>query len=104
MTRESEGNSEAVLQPLELALSVEETKAELALPEPDPDAELRERDRNQDSVLLDFDASDQAGRERSRLAVEEMGRELQTRAASRTRMLQAPVRDMAHGSEDGGPV
>jgi uncharacterized protein YaaN involved in tellurite resistance len=104
MTRESEGNSEVVLQPLELALSVEETKAELALPEPDPDAELRERARDQASVLLDFDASDQAARERSRLAVEEMGRELQTRAASRTRMLQAPVRDMAHGSEDGGPV
>jgi uncharacterized protein YaaN involved in tellurite resistance len=33
-----------------------------------------------------------------------MGRDLQQRAASRSRMLQAPVRELSRGSEDGGPV
>jgi uncharacterized protein YaaN involved in tellurite resistance len=33
-----------------------------------------------------------------------MGRDLQRRAAQRSRMLQAPVRDLSKGTEDGGPV
>jgi uncharacterized protein YaaN involved in tellurite resistance len=33
-----------------------------------------------------------------------MGRELQRRAATRSRLLQAPLRDLARESEEGGPV
>lgn len=89
---------------LSLSLDVEKTKAELVLPEPDPDSELQERARTQASHLLSFDPADESSREQSRMAIEEMGQDLQRRAASRSRMLQQPVREMARGSEDGGPV
>ena len=89
---------------LSLSLDVEKTKAELVLPEPDPDSELQERARTQASQLLSFDPADESSREQSRTAIEEMGQDLQRRAASRSRMLQQPVREMARGSEDGGPV
>lgn len=89
---------------LSLSLDVEKTKAELALPEPDPGSELQERARTQAGQLLSFDPADESSREQSRLAIEEMGQDLQRRAASRSRMLQQPVREMARGSEDGGPV
>jgi uncharacterized protein YaaN involved in tellurite resistance len=103
MTSESQG-SEAALAALKLDLNIEEAKAELALPEPDADSELRDKARSQADVLVSFDPSDEAARERSRTAVEDMGRDLQTNAATRSRMLQQPVREMARGSEDGGPV
>jgi uncharacterized protein YaaN involved in tellurite resistance len=104
MTSESRSGSDAALEALKLDLNIEQTEAELALPEPDPDAELRNQARSQADVLLSFDPSDEAARERSRVAVEEMGRDLQRRAATRSRMLQQPVRDIARGSEEGGPV
>ena len=89
---------------LSLSLDIEKTKAELALPEPDPDSELQDRARTQAGQLLSFDPADESSREQSRLAIEEMGQDLQRRAASKSRMLQQPVREMARGSEDGGPV
>jgi len=104
MTSESQSRSDAALEALKLDLNIEQTKAELALPEPDPDTELRDQARSQADALLSFDPSDEVARERSRLAVEEMGRDLQRNAATRSRMLQQPVRDMARGSEEGGPV
>jgi uncharacterized protein YaaN involved in tellurite resistance len=89
---------------LSLDLDIEQAKAELALPDPDPDAELRQRARTQADQLLSFDPGDESSRELSRVAIEEMGQDLQRRAASRSRMLQQPVREMTRGTEDGGPV
>jgi uncharacterized protein YaaN involved in tellurite resistance len=89
---------------LDLDLSVDEAKAELALPEPEPGDELVAKAWDYADQLLSFDPSDEEAREASRQAVDSMGRELQTRAATRTRMLQAPLGDLARASEDGGPV
>lgn len=89
---------------LSLDLSVEETKAELALPEPDPSGQLQERARQYADQLIAFDPADQTSRDTNRAAVEVMGRDLQRRAATRSRMLQAPVKDLSRGAEDGGPI
>jgi len=104
MTSESESKSDAALQALKLDLNIEQAKEELALPEPDADTKLRDQARSQAEVLLSFEPGDESAREQSRVAVEEMGRDLQRRSATRSRMLQQPVRDMAKGSEEGGPV
>ncbi|MFV2040243.1 MAG: toxic anion resistance protein [Acidimicrobiales bacterium] len=101
---ESEDTAGSQLPVLSLDLNVEETKAELAIPEPDPDEELRDRARTQVDQLLSFDASDQESRDATRSAIDSMGRDLQGRAAARSRMLQAPVRELSRGTEDGGPV
>jgi uncharacterized protein YaaN involved in tellurite resistance len=92
------------LPALGLDLSVEETRAELALPEPDPDEELRSRAMVQVDQLLAVDPSDEESRNAARAAVDSMGRDLQQRSATRSRMLQAPLRDISHASDDGGPV
>ena len=92
------------LPALGLDLSVEETKAELALPEPSPDEELRSRAMVQVDQLLTVDPSDEESRNAARAAVDSMGRDLQQRSATRSRMLQAPLRDISHASDDGGPV
>lgn len=89
---------------LELTLDVEETKAELALPEPDPGNELKTKAREYADKLISFDPADQTARDANHDAVESMGRDLQSRAATRSRMLQAPLRDLSTSSEDGGPV
>ena len=89
---------------LSLDLNVEATKAELALPEPDPTEELRERARQFADQLVAFDPADQSSRDTNRTAVDVMGRDLQRRAATRSRMLQAPVKDLVRGTEDGGPI
>lgn len=101
MTDTGAGSSEPST---ELVLDVETTKAELALPEPSPDEEMRERARTQVEQLLAFDADDDSGKEASRSAVETMGRDLQQRSAQKSSMLQAPIRELSRGSEDGGPV
>ena len=87
-----------------LDLDVVETRAELALPEPDPDEELRARARAQAAQLVSLDPADQDSRDSVRAAVESMGQDLQRSAATRSRMLQAPVRDLSKGAEDGGPI
>jgi uncharacterized protein YaaN involved in tellurite resistance len=89
---------------LALDLSVEETKAELALPEPSPSTELESRAVAQVDQLLAVDPGDQASRDQARAAVEGMGRDLQQKSAARSRMLQAPLKDLSHATEDGGPV
>jgi uncharacterized protein YaaN involved in tellurite resistance len=89
---------------LHLDLNVEQTKAELALAEPEPDAELRQKAGEYADQLLTFDPADQSSRDATRVTVDEMGRDLQRRSATRSKMLQLPVREMSRGGEDGGAV
>lgn len=100
----NESNTESASPTLSLELDVVATRAELALVEPDPGEELRERARTQAEQLIAVDPSDQESRDSRRAAVESMGRDLQRRASSRSQMLQAPVRDLSRGGEDGGPI
>jgi uncharacterized protein YaaN involved in tellurite resistance len=89
---------------LNLALDVQEAKAELALPEPEPTDELRSQADAQVEQLLSIDPTDEDARTAAREAVDSMGRDLQTRSAGRSRMLQAPLKEISHNSEDGGEV
>ncbi len=89
---------------LKLDLNVEEAKAELALPEPDPTLEVKGKAKGYADQLVAIDVSDQDARTQSIAVVEEMGRDLQVRSATRSRMLQAPLRDLSKGSDEGGPV
>ncbi len=89
---------------LSLVLDVPAAKAEVAVAEPDPTDELRAQANAQVETLLAIDPTDDAARTAARDAVDAMGRELQTRSATRSRMLQAPLRDISHNSEDGGEV
>lgn len=89
---------------LNLALDVQETKAELALPEPEPTDEVRSQADAQVEQLLSIDPTDEDARTAAREAVDSMGRDLQTRSAGRSRMLQAPLKEISHNSEDGGEV
>ncbi|RLE19902.1 MAG: hypothetical protein DRJ50_11585, partial [Actinobacteria bacterium] len=89
---------------LNLVLNVEEAKAELALPEPETTDELATQANAQVEQLLSIDPTDEDARTAARDAVDSMGRDLQTRAAGRSRMLQAPLKDISHNSEDGGEV
>lgn len=103
MTSEDPGKTDAD-SGLNLSLSVNETKAELALPEPEPDSELTAKALNYAEQLMSFDPSDQEARNANRDAIDSMGRDLQSRSASRSRMLQAPLGDLSRATEDGGPV
>ncbi len=96
--------SGSLLPALSLELNVEETKAELALPEPEPGDELQAKAVEQVDRLLAVDPADEDSRNAAREAIDSMGRDLQQRSAARSRMLQAPLRDISHASEDGGPV
>jgi uncharacterized protein YaaN involved in tellurite resistance len=87
---------------LELKVDLAETKSELALPEPVVDNSIRDQAREYAARLIDQASSDQ--REASRAAVDLMGRELQRQSAERSTMLQAPIRELSRGAEEGGPV
>ncbi len=89
---------------LNLALNVEQTKAEIAVPEPDPTDELRAQANAQVEQLLSIDPTNEDARAAARDAVDSMGRDLQQRSATRSRMLQAPLKEISHGTEDGGEV
>lgn len=89
---------------LELLLDVPAAKAEIAIIEPDPTDELRARADAQVANLLSIDPADDAARAAAREAVDTMGRDLQTRSATRSRMLQAPLREISRNTEDGGEV
>jgi uncharacterized protein YaaN involved in tellurite resistance len=89
---------------LHLVLDVPSARAEIEAVEPEPTNELRAQAEAQVATLLAIDPSDQDARTAARDAVDAMGRELQTRSATRSRMLQAPLRDLSHSTEDGGPV
>ncbi|MAT06239.1 MAG: toxic anion resistance protein [Acidimicrobiaceae bacterium] len=89
---------------LSLMLDVPAAKAEVAVIEPDPTDELRAQAQTQVANLLAIDPADDAARAEARAAVDAMGRDLQSRSATRSRMLQAPLRDISRNSEDGGEV
>ena len=89
---------------LGLDLNVEAAKAELVVAEPEPTDELQAQANAQVEHLLTIDPTDDDARTAAREAVDAMGRELQTRSATRSRMLQAPLKDISHGTEDGGEV
>ena len=89
---------------MNLALNVEQTKAEIAVGEPDPTDELRAQANAQVEQLLSIDPTNEDARAAARDAVDSMGRDLQQRSATRSRMLQAPLKEISHGTEDGGEV
>lgn len=89
---------------LSLELDVVSAKTELALPEPEPTDILREQANAQVERLLAVDPTDVDARAEARDAFDTMGRDLQSRAATRSQMLQAPLKDIARNSEDGGEV
>jgi uncharacterized protein YaaN involved in tellurite resistance len=89
---------------LDLNLNVDAAKAELAVIEPEPTDELRAQAEAQVSQLLAIDPTNDDARTAARDAVDSMGRDLQTRSATRSRMLQAPLKEISHGTEDGGEV
>jgi uncharacterized protein YaaN involved in tellurite resistance len=97
----SNGQSTTVL---DLNLNVDAAKAELAVIEPEPTDELRAQAEAQVSQLLAIDPTNDDARTAARDAVDSMGRDLQTRSATRSRMLQAPLKEISHGTEDGGEV
>ena len=104
MTDTAPAAAGASMPTLNLVLDVQETKAELALPEPEPTDELRSQADAQVEQLLSIDPTDEDARTAAREAVDSMGRDLQTRSAGRSRMLQAPLKEISHNSEDGGEV
>lgn len=104
MTTEPTPTAAATLPTLALDLNVSQAKAELALPEPDADTELRAKARELAARLIAIDPADESSKEASRQAVESMGRDLQKGAASKSKMLQAPIRELSQNAEDGGPV
>lgn len=89
---------------LRLDLNVEETKAQVIVVEPTLDEDLTKRAYEFAAQLVAFDPDDQESRVTMLDAVEGMGRTLQHRAATRSRMLQSPLRDLSRETEDGGPV
>ncbi|MBV1893384.1 MAG: toxic anion resistance protein [Ilumatobacteraceae bacterium] len=89
---------------LNLALDVKEAEAELVLPEPETTDELLAQANAQVEQILLIDPEDEDARTAARDAVDSMGRDLQTRSAGRSRMLQAPLKEISHNSEDGGEV
>ena len=96
--------SPATTPVLDLNLDVEAAKAELVVVEPEPTDQLRTQADAQVEHLLAIDPANEDERTAAREAVDSMGRELQTRSATRSRMLQAPLKDISHGTEDGGEV
>ena len=66
------------------------------------DAELEAKaDRFIEDILAE---GEDVSRGRQRRAVDEMGLELQQQAAHRSAMLQTPLRQLTHQSDEGGPV
>jgi len=108
---DSSSISESSEAPLSLRLDVEAVKGELALPDPkdigtvsDVDPELDRKAQELADKLLDFKRDDLSAQDEARIAVEAMGRELQSEAAHRSTMLKQPIGDLARNSEDGGQV
>jgi uncharacterized protein YaaN involved in tellurite resistance len=89
---------------LKLDLNVEATQAEVVVVEPTIDEKLQQRAAEYAAQLIAVDPDDQDARVTSIDAVEGMGRDLQRRAASKSRMLQAPLKHLASETEEGGPV
>jgi uncharacterized protein YaaN involved in tellurite resistance len=92
-------------QPLKLQLDAT-TAPEVALPAAGEgtDPELEQRAREYVDVLLAVDPNNADSVQAGRAAIEKMGRDLQRQAASRSEMLQQPVREMSREAADGGAV
>lgn len=89
---------------LRLDLNAEHTKAAAIVPRPDVSDTLQARALIVAEKIIGVDPDDQEARRVTLEAVEGMGRDLQRRAATRSRLLQAPLRDLSRESEEGGPV
>lgn len=89
---------------LNLNLDVASAQTAVAIVEPEPTDELTLQAADQVGQLLAIDPQSQPNRDAARAAIDGMGRDLQQRAATRSKMLQTPMREIANASEDGGPV
>jgi len=101
MTREAEKHVNLSLPPTEeIETQVKEQS--------DPDAvrDDAELTAMADTILAELlEATEKETLEpRHRQAVDEMGLEVQTEAARRSKMLEAPIRKLAHQGDEGGPV
>jgi uncharacterized protein YaaN involved in tellurite resistance len=67
-------------------------------------AAVREQASERVDALMSIDPGAHAARDAARAEVAELGRDLQHLAATRSRMLSAPLREMTHGTDDGGDV
>lgn len=98
--RETDPGKQLALPPVEeLAEQLEREPA----PQPGEESDLTAR---ADAFVTEILASDGQGAsaERQRRAVDEMGIEVQRRAAHQSEMLQTPIRRLAHQGDDGSPV
>lgn len=94
-----------------LRLDVEEVRKDLGLvdpeklePKPDVDAELADRARTYAEQLASLNPEDLKTQDDAKAAVEAMGRELQSQAAHRSRMLKQAIAALGEQGADGGPV
>jgi len=94
-----------------LRLDVEEVRKDLGLvdveelqPNSSVDAELAERARAYAEQLATLDPKDFETQDGARAAVEAMGRELQSQASHRSRMLKQAITALGEQGADGGPV
>ncbi len=93
------------------APSVQEIKKDLALTSP-ADIKLDVVDeKNLDAkasefvdMLLNFKVEDMAAQDDKKTSVEQMGYEIQKRAAKQSEMLKQPVKKLSQSAEDGGDV
>ncbi len=99
----------ALTQPLRL--DVEEVRKDLGLAVSEShqassgvDAKLAERARTYANQLISFDPKDFKTQDDARTAVEAMGRELQSQAAHRSKMLKQAITALGEQGADGGPV
>ena len=108
---ETEGASASAKGSLDLRLDVSEVKQDLSEITPQPLGDSQDSDPELDAKasrivdqLLAIDARNHEGQEQAKVAVEVMGRHLQTEAARRSALLKQPIHELAQHSEDGGPV
>lgn len=104
MTQQSDDKRRLSLPPVdEIASQLGASKGDSIDPEDrDIDPELEAMaDRFVESILAEGEKEAMVGQRR---AVDEMGLELQQQAAHRSAMLQTPLRQLAHQSDEGGPV
>lgn len=89
---------------LRLDLDAAGTNDVVGVPRPEVIDVLQARALMVADRIVGLDPQDEEARATTLEAVEGMGRDLQRRAVTRSRLLQAPLRDLARESEDGGPV
>jgi uncharacterized protein YaaN involved in tellurite resistance len=100
----SDAGAPSTSKALELHIDAASAAKEVAVPEPTPDPAIEARAREYADKLLAVDPTDEDAKQAGRAAIDTMGRDLQRKSGERSRMLQEPIRKLAQGSEDGGPV